>query len=142
MTITHKLILAFLALVAAFAFGRYSVQSKTVDKQTNTSTTSDKDIHKHTTTTTTEAPDGSKKTVTIIDENSDTKKDIQQDTTTHIDVASKSTLNVSALAGVDYHDFTKPIYGLSINKNVLGPITVGAYGMTSGLVGLSVGINF
>ncbi len=58
-------------------------------------------------------------------------------------VNAKPILNVSALVA---NDFSKsqiqPIYGVSVSKEVLSNITIGVFGLTSGTLGLSVGINF
>lgn len=58
-------------------------------------------------------------------------------------IMKSSTINVSGLVA---NDFSKgllvPVYGISVSKEFLGPITVGAFGLTSGTIGLSVGINF
>lgn len=50
--------------------------------------------------------------------------------------------NVSALASVDTARAFVPVYGVSITRELVGPITIGAFGFTNGVVGLSVGINF
>lgn len=57
-------------------------------------------------------------------------------------VAAKPTINLSALVANDFTAIPKPLYGLSISKEFLGPITVGAFGLTNGVVGLSLGYNF
>lgn len=49
--------------------------------------------------------------------------------------------NVSALAGIDAHTLT-PIYGISATRQLVGPITAGAFALTNGVLGLSVGISF
>ena len=35
-----------------------------------------------------------------------------------------------------------PLYGISANKEFIGPITIGAFGLTNGTIGLSIGVNF
>lgn len=52
---------------------------------------------------------------------------------------ARSKVNISALVGTD---FSKPVYGLHANKELLGPISVGVFGLTNKTVGLSVGLNF
>lgn len=126
----QKAILLVLAIIISFAFGRYSV--KQIDK------VEDVEEHKDTRIVTViiEKPSGEK--VTTVTEETNT------DTTIHTDlkINKRSTFNVSGLIGTDaFHNF-QPIYGISVSKELIGPITIGAYGMTNGIVGLSVGINF
>lgn len=57
--------------------------------------------------------------------------------------APRKNLNVSALVGNDFsRGVFKVVYGVSVSKEVLGPVTVGIYGLTSGTVGVSIGLNF
>lgn len=58
-------------------------------------------------------------------------------------VAKRSTINVSALVANDFSTGSlKPLYGVSVSKEVIGQITVGAFGLTNGTLGLSLGLNF
>ncbi len=84
-------------------------------------------------------PNGSvDSTTTIIDHSQRTETDTKQSV-----AYQNPTLNVSVLVANDFSiRAIKPIYGVSVTKEVLGPITVGAFGLTSGTVGLSVGLNF
>lgn len=55
----------------------------------------------------------------------------------------KPDWRVNALAALSPdHDFANPAYGLQIERRILGPISVGAFGLTNKTVGLSVGIEF
>lgn len=85
-----------------------------------------------------ERPDGTKETTTIIDSKSDTKQNSLQKTPTN---ASKT--NISLLVANDFSsNLLKPIYGISVTKEVLGPFTIGAFGFTDGTLGVSVGFSF
>jgi hypothetical protein len=68
------------------------------------------------------------------------------DTTVKSQVVSApntKNLNVSVLVADDFsRGLLIPTYGVSVTKQVLGPMTVGAFGLTNGTVGVSVGINF
>lgn len=60
--------------------------------------------------------------------------------------ASKETLkspgvNISALAGIKLFDFKDPVYGLSVNKQILGPVTAGVWGFNTLTFGVSLGLN-
>lgn len=139
-----KIIGSIIIIAVSFAFGRYTAPSaaiKTIEtNQTDTET--QKDTHKETTIT----KDKNGNEVTKIIEDSTTKKDKQS--TTNIDQtvtpSNKDILNVSALVATDGFSLSNitPVYGLSVTKNLLGPITVGAFGLTNRTVGLSIGVNF
>ena len=146
------LIIAAIALLTAFAVGRWSapekvkiqtvtVENKTDDKKVNT------DDHKVTTITETDKPDGTKTKVTVISDNKDTQlvdkktDDLTQTTTKEVD-RSSSKVTISALAAANITKLGAPIYGGSISKPILGPITVGAFGFQNGMIGVSLGLSF
>lgn len=153
MTLTskQKYIVAGLAVIISFATGRFSVQQAEVRTTTSAQTTvkqdQDKNTHTETTVTTIKTPDGTVKTVKTIDQVADVKTDINTSelTKNKTDTIPPkiNTLNISALIG---NDFSKgigfPAYGVSVTKQILGPVTVGAYGLTTGVVGISIGLNF
>lgn len=82
-------------------------------------------------------PGGTETTIIVRDSTTRTRTDISE---TSKPVKAKT--NISALAGIDVTSRPQPIYGISVTREFIGPITVGAWGMTNGVVGLSVGINF
>jgi hypothetical protein len=141
-----KIIISVVVILTAFAAGRYSVQKPAVttieDKHTDTEVHKDKDVHKITTIT--KDPDG--KTVTTIVEDSTTHTDKDRTTDSHLDQqvtpAKTNTLHLAAMAGTQLGHGLVPAYGLSVSKQVLGPITVGAFGFNNGLVGVTVGLDF
>ena len=131
-----------------FAAGRYSVPTKPdIHTVTNTTTIEDKQTDKNThkvTTITEDCKTGKKVTVITEDTTSQTKKD--QDIVTKVDQSTtqpkRSSINISALASLDTGRGFMPVYGVSVNKEVLGPITAGIFGLTNGTVGISIGVNF
>lgn len=140
------------SVVLAFSIGRYSVRSPEVHDiksiQTDTKKDENRDTHRDTTITTIKTPDGTVKTVKTITEISDieTKTDTNQTRlSSHDSIPPKTgTINISGLVG---NDFSKswsltPIYGISVTKEFLGPVTLGGYGLTNGIIGLSIGLNF
>lgn len=149
MSFKQKTVLICVWLAVAFAFGRYSVKQQSIKTVAEVDTSKDisKDIHTVTTITKTENPDGTVKTITNIDSN--TKIDEQDSTVTKIkqDIIdlSRPSFNVSALVA---NDFSKslhfaPEYGISITTEILGPVTVGVFGLfTSKTAGASIGVNF
>lgn len=84
-------------------------------------------------------PDGREETVTTVVDHS--QKEIN--TNKEAIVVKGSTINISALVAKDFSGSTdKPLYGASISKEFIGPVTIGAFGLSNGIIGLSVGINF
>lgn len=121
----HKVIIGSTLLVAAFAFGRYSVKPQTITKV--------KEVIKHQVIVRIKHPDGTSETTITTDKETKEKA---------VTSTSHSKANISALGGVDVTAKLQPIYGIAINKEFIGPITIGAFGLTNGVVGLSIGMNF
>jgi len=148
MSLQYKVIGALVALIVAFGVGRYSATSqqsavKTItDVKTDTDTKVNKDVKK--TITETKKPDGEVTTVTT--EEAVTVVDQQKDQVSHQSATvippKTNTLNLSALVGINPVDGLTPLYGLSVSKQFIGPITGGIWGLTNGTFGVSVGINF
>ncbi len=111
----------------------------TIHPKASTDTTSQQnDVITHETTTTVTNGHGITKTTT--------KRDIVDKTKVEkelVIVPHKSVLSVSALATVNPKlGRYEPVYGISVSKEVFGPFTAGAFGLTNGTLGLSLGINF
>lgn len=147
MSLRNKIILGVLTISIAFATGRYTVGQKIVTVEVDkvvTDVQKDKDTKTHSTTIITEKPTGEKTTVTTTDSETIAKseKHVEDDKSISKTVTTKSgSLNISALAGIDYR-IKQPVYGASVTKEILGPITIGLFGITNGTFGASVGINF
>lgn len=150
MTMKNKLLIFAipLSIVAAFAFGRYSVKPSpgetTTETQTESQTEKDKNTHKETEITKIKDKDGKETTVTKIveDSNSTSKKNTETIAKTDTVVKEASTLNISLMGGVDLNDGRKEVYGAIITKQVWGPTTLGIFGLSNGIVGATVGLNF
>lgn len=57
----------------------------------------------------------------------------------------KTGVTISAMSGIDVTNISvplKPIYGGHVQKNVFGPIGVGAFGMSNGVCGFSLDLSF
>jgi membrane glycosyltransferase len=158
-----KLILAVIAIAVAFAAGRFTTPERVkiqkeiveVEKKTkDTSTEAERSKRKETTVREVIHPDGTKETITTIIEDSDTRK--KSDTRETQEVARKETetkevekskgkLTLSALAGskVSLSEGVSPlIYGGHISKEVLGPVSLGVFGLSNGIAGVSIGLSF
>lgn len=147
MTLKGKLVLGFMAIALAFAGGRYSVsKSISTESEINTEEQRNRNSHTQTTTVTTKEPSGQVKIVTTTDTVSSVEITKKEDTITKSvqAPAKRSMINISLLAGTDVTHGLAVIqtYGISISKEVFGPITAGLWGMTSGTAGISIGLNF
>lgn len=150
-----KIALLALVLLVGFAAGRYSSPTKIeetreVKTDTKTNTNVQEDKNKSRTKITVIMPDGTKR---IVERTKTTDKLRDTSTSeTHVDEKSTklvenkhSTLSVAALAGVSVHGFsldTKPVYGAHVQKSILGPISLGAWGLSNQTGGLSLGLQF
>jgi len=142
-TKVNKYFIYAVILIVAFAFGRYSVKQNITQVTNETEKSKDTDKNVHTVIEIVKLPDGTEKTIKTIDSNTKTtEKSVTNSSTTSTPV-KRSTLNISALAA---NDFDKhgilPVYGVSFNKELFGPVTVGAFGLTNKTIGLSIGVNF
>lgn len=159
MTTKTKIIIAASALIGAFATGRWMAPEKVkIEKQIVEveKKSSDKDAEKSTkkTTTTTKVtrPDGSvEETTTVVEETnrksskSETSESGKSDTETTEITRGSSKVSVLALGGVKLSGDVSnqvPVYGLSVSKPILGPITVGVWGLSNSIIGASIGLTF
>jgi hypothetical protein len=151
MSIKYKIIISLVVLIVTFAAGRWSasqVSTKTIQTVTQNDQKAEvKDTHTKTTITETKQPSGVDTTVTVIDQVQDDKtaeKDNSiSNTQTVVTPTSKSKLNISVLGAEDFSKgFTQPTYGLSVSREIIGPITAGAFGLANGTVGVSIGVDF
>ena len=148
----NQVILLVVALAVAFAFGRYSVsQTPTVSVTADTKSLDKKqtaqDTHTVTKTTETVAPSGAKTIDVTTTTDTVTKvvdTDKQEDKTNSVTTPSKqSKWNVAVIGGIDATNIAKGLtYGASVNKEVIGPVTAGVYGLSNGNFGVSIGLNF
>lgn len=147
MKTTNKIIVFTVISVGAFALGRYSVPEKVrvetkvvevekkeikKDKKSETVivkvTKPDGTVEEHTTIVSGETTDINKNVNTVSNQNSEI-------------VRGDIKLSVSALVGTDLST-NNPVYGASLTTPVLGPILLGAFGLTNKTFGLSVGLTF
>lgn len=126
----------------SFAVGRYTAGGPEVKTTVKTAKEVEKDKNVKKTVTTVKLPDGTVKIVEVTDTNVSTKT--KESSSSKVEVKKASKLNISALIALDTSKrlVLQPIYGISVSKEVLGPITAGVFGLTNGTVGLSIGINF
>jgi len=140
-TTRTKVLAVILLVVAAFATGRYTVKPIEVVKHETEETTKKEETDTHTEIVETKQPDGSTKKVTTIDRSSRTDYATKKETETKTTNKVQKT-NISALVSVNIKERNALIYGISVTREILGPVTVGVFGLTNGTVGASIGINF
>lgn len=103
----------------------------------------DKDIHDKITTTTTKTPDGGETITQTETKDTVTKTEETKDTDSHVvtTITAAPKVNLAGLAGIDFSKKT-PVYGASISKQLLGPVTLGVWGLTNSTIGVSIGLEF
>lgn len=144
MTFSQKILITIgvfvIGLVSGVIIDRKTTSKSAITTKTDTDIVADDKDHK--VTVIVKKPNGEETTTITEDNHNDTKENINQNTIAVITAPVKSKINISVLAGFDHLTDLQPKYGLSVSKEVLGTVTVGAFGLTNGIVGVSVGINF
>ena len=142
---------SIVALAGSFACGRYSVSAPAVhtviDTKIDTRTKEADNTHTQTKIVEVKAKDGTETKTTIIDQVKNDEISKVQDQTQHVDQTvtppKKGTINVSALVGTRFLSPDGiPLYGASFTKEFIGPVTLGAWGLNNGTIGVSIGFNF
>lgn len=161
MNLKTKLIICSIALVGAFAAGRYATPDKIVTitktveidkKQDTTVTDSKKKRRKKIVIVENKKPDGTDQKITTITDATDTDNktnSVKTDTSKKDEESSKTItkgdkVTVSMLAGaqLNLNNGSPLLYGGSITKPILGPITVGVWGLSNASGGFSLGLTF
>jgi|ERR1051326_3912424 lipopolysaccharide export LptBFGC system permease protein LptF len=137
------------------------VQEKIVEVEKK-STQTDKDQEKHKKTVKKEItrPDGTKEVITTTEDDTNTKQvtkveddKSKQDDTTKVEKETKevtrsgSPVTISLLTGASLKfenglSAGPVVYGASVSKPILGPISMGLFGLNNGTFGVSVGLIF
>lgn len=135
-----------IALVGAFGLGwqSHSLRSKPeiVQTQAEEQVKKDKDIKQVVTEVITKEPSG-KEVRTVVTETETkvvTVKDKNTESKTETKASDQYTINL--MAGISKDNLVTPIYGASASKKFIGPISLGAWALTNGTGGLSVGMSF
>ncbi len=152
-----KIIIVSVALLVAFAFGRYSapehvkIETKIVEiekKVIDTDTLRDR--HREVVIKEIVKPDGTKEKVTTTVEDSNTSRKTRTEEETSRtenrseEITRGSKVTLAALIGspLRLNSSFEPIYGGIISKPILGPITVGVWGMSNNTAGFALGLTF
>lgn len=134
-------LIGLILIVLSYSAGKY--MAKSVSIKTEVKDTKVIDVHIVKTETETKKKDGTTTIVTTTDTVQSTK-DVQ---TTNIDKSivtnSSPKWNVSGMVGEKLSNISlTPIYGVSVQHQFVGPISLGMFGFTNGLLGVSIGVNF
>lgn len=139
MSIRLYLLLALLLLVVGYSLGRYFTPQKVVTEtiiKTKTITV----VQHDTQTTVTEKPDGTKTTV-IVDKSVDTTHQDQTIDKTKVVENNKPDWHI----GVDFSPKNPQyeyFYGARVERRILGPMFIGAFGNIDRTLGASIGLEF
>lgn len=146
MNLKTKVLIGIIACASVFAAGRFSAPEKIktvtieIEKKTTTADTT-KEVHRKITTI--ERPDGTRETIVTEDTTSENKSSTTDDKslTSSKEITKGSNTTILALVGVD---FSTPgiMYGASISRPVLGPISIGVWALTNKTAGLGIGLAF
>lgn len=169
---TKKLVASMAVLVlVSFASGRYlvpekikiekqivTVEKKTEDKKiadttnihkdktyTKTSTTKKNKDGSSVTTTTTTVQDKTKSDHDSISSDRDTSVASSSNTQTKEVTTSSSKVNFGLMTGPDLShglNMNTIVYGGYFNRPILGPITMGVWGLSNSTYGVSMGLTF
>lgn len=147
-----KVIVAIVALAASFAAGRFltptkiKIETKIVEvekKEKKTAT----DKKRRVTVVTVTKPDGTKEERKTIDTDSQTRTDEKTDKQRNEQTVSETTrssgrLNLSVLGGVTAYPAFAPTFGGHVSKDIIGPVSIGVWGLSNLSGGVSVGLSF
>lgn len=129
------LIAGLVILAVGFSIGRYVVPDKSLETKST-----EHDVKREETVTTREEirADGTRITETI---KSNKNEESKKKESSKLVENSRPNWKVNALAGYNI-DKSNYVYGVAVDRRVLGNISVGAWGTTDKQVGLSLGLEF
>lgn len=137
---SKSFIIYCILVVIAFGVGEYAGRmNKDIHVITKTKTNVEEKEVEHKKIVIVTNKDGSKVETETDDTNTNT--DTVSVSNTSITKSSSPKWNFSVLAGVDYSKLSQVEYGISVNRQFLGPITIGLWGFKD-RAGVSVGVNF
>lgn len=136
MAVKTTVLIGLISLLVGLAAGRYSLPAKVVTK---TVTVAQTDRQSTDRSTITHKSDGTvviqRNVVTATEkhETGESSKSVEHYT---------AKWTVSGLVGIQPLNAKTPAYGAGVDYRVLGPIEVGAWGLSDGTVGLRLGLSF
>lgn len=131
MTKKTALLITLSVALLAYAFGRYAQPEKVVVKEVEVVKRDVRTVVK-----TVKQPDGTVIRERVTEDKTQTAKSNE---TVTVNQGSKVKLN--ALVGWSF-DERKEVYGVMIQKDMFGPVSIGAFGLSDKTVGITIGISF
>lgn len=152
----YKIAIGLVLLLVAYAFGRYTTPERVVTKvetheviKWKERIVKEKQNDKDIVIVEIKLPDGTiRKETHIIDkgrvviDKSKEGSDTKDSSTTTVTTYNKPQWKAAGLLGIADYSLDNRVYGLEVERRILGPIFLGVWGMTSKEVGLSVGLEF
>lgn len=132
------------AILVSFACGYYIKPDKVVTKTVTVEVVkTETDTKDRTIVVEVINKDGSKTITTKKDIDTNVKEMAKTNSNSQtLSVKRSSSLLVSVLGGVDITKPTGIIVGAHVSKQLLGPVHIGLFGLSSGVLGASVGLQF
>jgi hypothetical protein len=127
---------AVFSLILGYSFGRYGHPVKVTETKV-VQVEVEREDRSQIIKVETVKPDGTKIIKTRTKKNVITETDKRSETTKVVE--NRAGLNIAALVGV--HGGSA-VYGASVTRTIIGPITAGAFLLTTGTAGVSVGLQF
>ena len=142
-----------ISILVGYAAGRFTAPHKVVTETKEVIVTKEVEViakndHKKTKVTETDKPDGTKTIVTTIVDDSNESDSKQTDTKdskeSKVTVYSNDRHNLSLAVGstLKLPGLFSPRFGAIYTIDVLGPISVGAFGFTDRSFGVTLGLSF
>lgn len=147
MKTSHKIILGVAAVTTAFAVGRWTkpevvkVETKIVEVEKKTKKT---EVKRKKTKTVITRPDGTKEehTTTETEKKDKESSDSSKNTDSKSETRSSPSLTTLGVMGAMQIGSPNPVWGLQVYRPVLGPIGIGAFGLTNNIFGVTIGVSF
>lgn len=140
----YQIIIGLVLLGIGFGAGHYFTPTKIITKTETVVKTNDI-IHDHIKTIirTITNPDGTTDSTTTIDNNSvEVKNSSSESNSSSVTTYEKPQWKAQGLVGLNFDNTTIPIYGVGIERRIIGPISAGLWGNTNKEAGLSVSLEF
>lgn len=128
-------LLGLVILLIGVGIGRYMSPTKTIEV---TKETESVDTSKEIVDTEKKNADGSTEKTRVVRE---IKKEIMTNETQKLVESVKPDWRVSGLVGYSLKDL-EPVYGVDVQRRILGSVSVGVFANTQQVVGVSVGYEF
>lgn len=129
----NKIVIAVVAVIAAFLSGYFLAPEKT--KEVQNTVYVDRVVKVNEKKRIVEKPDGTKETVVVTVTEEANK---EQSTLSVVEKPADKPWSAYGLIGYD----STLRYGAHVSKQFIGPLSLGAFGLTNGTFGLSVGMRF